>query len=611
MNNILLHRVHIQNIRSIKEANVTLGNSAVLFGMNDSGKSNFLYALKLALGSANIEKIDIFSALAFPYSEESTAVIDLMFIPINDQGERVKNFDDKWGLYLGVNVSPDDDDNEYFAYRTEFTYDMERAEYRRERNIITKWDDTTIVIGNVLRARTLEAFDFTLINAQRDIAADIRDRSSMWSKQVSRIKLSTEATTEIEASLHTLSDRIVQESPFLTQVSQNLSEATNTRNSAVEISPITRNVDELYKGLDIYVAQEAADSFPIANMGLGTRSRAVFSSMKTIVNRQLQTAVDNPYFCLLAFEEPEAHIHPHSQKQLINDLSQINAQQIITTHSPYLLSMAKLDDLVYCSMYDAQTFYISISSLGLSADDIRQIRRFVLNTHGDMLFANVVILAEGETEEQSLQIFCKEYFNLEAFELGISIIGVGGKNYLPFLRLLQNVGIKWFVFSDGEPAAISDLVTTMKKLIGTQQNLDLSDFPQIIILDNSADFEIYLLANGYDNEIITAINAFEDGVEAETGLNYFEHFKDEHHGEPLKSQNTGETCSNCHQPIKAKLLRDYRSEGGDHRALKDCMKSGKAKYSTMISKIICETCAEDRKFPPKIRELFDKVSMYI
>lgn len=42
-----ISRVQIQNFRNIKTADVRLGNVVTLIGENNSGKSNFLYALTL------------------------------------------------------------------------------------------------------------------------------------------------------------------------------------------------------------------------------------------------------------------------------------------------------------------------------------------------------------------------------------------------------------------------------------------------------------------------------------------------------------------------------------------------------------------------------------
>lgn len=461
------------------------------------------------------------------------------------------------------------------------------------------------VLGSSLGYKTLSAFEFIYLDAQRDMSSDIRDKSSMWSKQISKLKMSPEAKSEIELSLGVLSDRIMAESPFLQQVAQDLSSATNTRNSHVEINPVTRSIDELYKGLDIFVSQNASSPIPISNLGLGTRSRAVFASLKTIINKKINDANETPYFCMVAFEEPESHIHPHSQRELVKDFTSIKGQRIITTHSPYILSSSNLIDLIYVTLRNAKTFFSPLSSLRLTDDELRHIERFVLNTRGELLFANITVLAEGETEEQALQVFFREYFGCEPYELGVSIVGVGGKNYLPFLRMLECVGATWYVFSDGEPAAINDLKATMKQLHGLPAKPDLAQYTNIIVLNDSHDFETYLLHEGYLNEIITAINEYEDIDIAEHQLPYFDYFVQMHHGEPMKPYNTGIRCEACGEMIKEKPLRDYHSEGGRERALCDCMKTGKAKYAVTIAKVICSTCQDDRKYPTQIKTLLD------
>lgn len=50
---------------------------------------------------------------------------------------------------------------------------------------------------------------------------------------------------------------------------------------------------------------------------------------------------------------------------------------------------------------------MKINTSELEPSDIRKIKREVINTRGDLLFANAIILCEGETEEQSLPVFLR------------------------------------------------------------------------------------------------------------------------------------------------------------------------------------------------------------
>lgn len=605
--NIRLDQVYIRNLRSIKDSLVQICPFSVLFGMNDSGKSNFLLALRLAFGNGNIDKEDVFCSSNTPYCTTIDVSIDLKFVPIGDDGNQTPTFNERWGLHLGENIMTDEEDNEFFAFRTEFIYDTDKEEYVRDRIVIKEWRDKNIVVGSVLRYRTFSAFEFVYIDAQRDMSLDIRDKRSIWSKEISKLKMSSEAKIDIETALGNLSSRIVQESPFLQQVSRDLASATSTKNSSVVINPVTRNVDELYKGLDIYVTHSDSASIPIAHLGLGTRSRAVFAALKTIINKKIIDASETPYYCMIAFEEPESHIHPHSQRELVANFTSILGQRIVTTHSPYILASSNLSDLVYVAMRKAQTHFSPLSNLKLTSEEIRQVERFVLNTRGELLFANVAILAEGETEEQALQIFFNDFFRCEPYELGVSFVGVGGKNYLPFLRVLESIGTSWYVFSDGELSAINELKSTMKTLYELPEKPDLAQYEKIIVLDDSNDYETYLLNSGYESEIILAINKYE-GIEDETYQDaYFDYFIRCHHGESMRLRSTGIVCQTCGQMRMESQLRDYKCEGGRERAIIDCMKSGKTKYAVPIAKEICSCCVGERKYPPKIRELLHKI----
>ena len=298
--NIQLQQIHIRNLRSIREATVRLWPFSVMFGKNDSGKSNLLLSLSLAFGNGNIDAQDVFSSLETPYDSRRSVIIDTKFIPIDDEGKQANIFNDLWGLHLGISAMTDDDDNQFFAFRTEFTYDADKEEYVRDRIIINEWRGSEIVLGGPLRYKTLTAFEFIYLDAQRDMSSDIRDKNSMWSKQISRLKLSDDAKAEIEGALGDLSDRIMEESPFLRQVSEDLTSATNTKNTSVAIDPVTRSVDELYKGLEIFISQNDSSLIPISNLGLGTRSQnrfAVDNEATKRLDRQTSFKPIQQYYC--------------------------------------------------------------------------------------------------------------------------------------------------------------------------------------------------------------------------------------------------------------------------------------------------------------------------
>jgi putative ATP-dependent endonuclease of OLD family len=483
-------------------------------------------------------------------------------------------------------VSTDNNDKEYFSYRTEFSYDPERKVFDRTRKAITDWDASPIAFGNGIGQKTMAAFDFILLDAHRDMADDIRNRNSRWNKELAQIELDDATRTGIESSLEKLGSEIVKKSNFLSKAQADVTAATNIVANETRISPISRTVNDLYKGLDIYIKQDHGSSLPLSNYGSGTRSRAVFAVLNTILQTRIKAAVNSPYYCLVVFEEPEAHVHPHAQKQLLLGFSGLPAQRLLTTHSPYLLATSGLDVLIGVTLQNAETETIDLSAVALDTEEKRKISRFVLNTRGEILFTPIVVLAEGETEEQSLPVFFKEYFGQEAFDRGVIFVGAGGQNYKPFLQILNALAIEWFIFSDGEDKAIKTIQNAIKDAGDLPKKPKLASYPNVVVLNDGANYEQYLIHAGYQSEIRDAINKIEgsgaSGASTTVTQTFLEYFAN---------------------------ARPNLASADEDTVLETCMmaKDHKAKYAPVIAAEICSMADTTRRIPPKHLELFKQI----
>ncbi|WP_162174447.1 ATP-dependent nuclease [Paenibacillus sp. FSL R7-269] len=407
--------------------------------------------------------------------------------------------------------------------------------------------------------------------------------------QVEKIQVSENVRGNIELQLQRLNKKIIRESEILKSISQELKVTTSDKESVVDISPITKDIESLYRGMNIYYSNKSSMPTSIENLGLGVRSWAVFSTVKAEINSKMKKRQidDYAYLPLILVEEPEVHVHPQAQRQLFSNINEMNGQKIITTHSPYILSQIDLDKIRYVRKTGATSEVLPLLIDGLSEDDVRKIKRTVMNTRGEILYANAVILAEGETEEQALSVFLREYFKKEPFELGINVIGVGGNNYTPFMRILDRLHIKWYVFSDGEPQPLNDLKTCLKKLKDTQVQPNLDEFDNVFVIDNGECFETYCLSQGYVKEITKAI------CQIESDPNYMKYYI-EHYNE---------------QKAKGGVIRNYKADadGGYCRAIRDCIMSDKTKYPTAIAEEICKSKLKSKRIPKKLKDLFIKV----
>lgn len=199
------------------------------------------------------------------------------------------------------------------------------------------------------KAFNYDAIPFFYMDAQRDILEDMKTRNSYLGKMISRIEYPKEDVKEIEQKIKELNEQTVSSSYILSNIKTTLEEldsAMDTSSDGVEITPFTKKIRDLNKGLTIYYTDKK-ESFSMEYHGMGTRSWSSLLTLKSFINLLDKNAEDKqlPFFPILAIEEPEAHLHPNAQKKLYKQIEGIKGQKIISTHSPYIAASAELSQL--------------------------------------------------------------------------------------------------------------------------------------------------------------------------------------------------------------------------------------------------------------------------
>jgi len=172
--------------------------------------------------------------------------------------------------------------------------------------------------------------------------------------------------------------------------------------------------------------------------GLGYNN-ALFMATELVLLR------DGEELALLLVEEPEAHLHPQLQERVMdllkeyssNDHAQKRVQVIMTTHSPSLVSNARIEDITL--VHKAHTFPLAVGNTKLKRTDYSFLRRFIDATKANLFFARGVMMVEGPAEAillPTIAEMCGRSFSKH----GVSIVNVGNTGLYHYARILQREG---------------------------------------------------------------------------------------------------------------------------------------------------------------------------
>lgn len=184
---------------------------------------------------------------------------------------------------------------------------------------------------------------------------------------------------------------------------------------------------------------------------------------------QKEFEASNTDINLLLIEEPEAHTHPQMQsifsKKIREVVSNISAlQAIVSTHSSYIVSNSKFQDIRYLAKIDDgnvkfKNFHTDLANQysELKGEDGAKLYQFLEQylkiQNAELFFADKAIFIEGTTERILLPLFIKEFDKKckegqkKIAQQNISIIeaGANAKAFAPFLDF---IGIKSLIITD-------------------------------------------------------------------------------------------------------------------------------------------------------------------
>lgn len=217
--------------------------------------------------------------------------------------------------------------------------------------------------------------------------------------------------------------------------------------------------------------------YPALSQGDGYQNimDLIITLLKFIRIKNIDDTEFESFFIII--EEPESHLHPQMQRNLIKTLKNIqekfkedglNLQFILSTHSPFIISPLKFENLIFIRKDETKTYSIKLENDVAEEifnelypeghtkrnKKIKKINRRLetLFKYSDVFFSKCVILTEGPTEKGAIPLFANK-LGKDLDKFGISLLqseGEGNLKYYAYLFFKLGIPTVLVVDSDKE-----------------------------------------------------------------------------------------------------------------------------------------------------------------
>lgn len=425
--------IKIKNFRNFKDISIQLANKNAVFGLNDVGKTNFLYALRYIFDK-EVRKSNLLDS-DFHNKEIENPIEITVTLDIND----IKCIDNQKlraqlkGALLSshkkvyIKLVANYDRNELIGLPILYWGgDIENLHEMKQRGYLYEID---------------YVFNLLYIDSYVDLYA-------LFKKNVhSLIKNDSENDKDvlenIKETVSTLNTHISSLSGIKEFEEKITPEYNKFRNDEVAVTIKSEiAVKGLYSNIVPYIRRDSdSNLYPTAGEG---RKKLLAYSIFDIMSDQTAEKKIN----LFLVEEPENHLHKSMQIALSQILFTDEKYKylFISTHSPFVLY--EMDSVNLVRIYN-ETKIDSASTLYNLPSEYKKNRKMLNRSLSEAIFADKVLLVEGPSE---LMLFEKILASINPFYEadGAYVLAVGGIGFEKYYTILDELNIPNTIKTDND-----------------------------------------------------------------------------------------------------------------------------------------------------------------
>ena len=459
-----LKKLIIKNFRNFKNIEIELSNKNVIFGMNDTGKTNLLYALRFLL-DRDIRK-NGFLNTDFYKNDTSKKIEIILEIDISDRNLDDESSFSKNSQFLISKMKGARQENNIFI-KLEADYD--NSELFGNPNMY--WGSILEKLEDIPRiGETYEIdkiFKIMYVNPNTELEKVFKRNRKLLFDEKNKNESDIKLESEIENNIFKINENVSKLSSIKevqTLLTKNYQEYKPEELSIELKSEIV--VNGFMNNLVPYIKWNDDENY-YPTSGDGRKKILSYALNKIITEKNYKIQI-----VIYLIEEPENSLHNSMQMMLSQQLflQPVYNYFFLTTHSPKILY--EMDETQLIRITDNSNSK-SFSYLYKVPKEYKTLKKKLNKGLSESLFYNEVLLVEGASEYVLFEaVLLKVIPNYET--LGKFLLQTDGINFKPYVELYKKLQIKYFIKTDNDLKSKKNKPYTYD-LIGLNRCVELID----------------------------------------------------------------------------------------------------------------------------------------